>query len=80
MMKIGSSQNFFRTRRNIQNSARNESMSSPRIDDPPGYGPAAFHLPTAYAARLIFAAFEVHKRASALRDFCHDPKNEIPLS
>ena len=42
MMKIGSSQNFFRTRRNIQNSARNESISSPRIDDPPDYGRAAF--------------------------------------
>lgn len=37
------------------------------------------HLPTGYTERLLFAAFEVHKRASALRDFCHDPKNDIPL-
>lgn len=27
--------------------------------------------------RLLFAVYEVEKRASALRDFCHDPKNEI---
>lgn len=30
--------------------------------------------------RLLFAVYEVEKRASALRDFCHDPKNSIPLS
>ena len=44
MMKIGSSQNFFRTRRNIQNSLRNESMSNLGSDDAssPGGTPAAF--------------------------------------
>lgn len=32
IMKIGNSQNFFRTRRNIQNSPRNESISDLRAD------------------------------------------------
>jgi hypothetical protein len=32
IIKTGKSQNFFRTRRNIQNSRRNETMSDLRID------------------------------------------------
>jgi hypothetical protein len=35
------------------------------------------HLPTEFTERLLFAAFEVKKRASDLRDFCHDPKNGV---
>jgi hypothetical protein len=34
-------------------------------------------LPTAFTERLLFTAFEVEKRVSALRDFCHDPKNGV---
>lgn len=37
------------------------------------------HLPAQFTERLLFAAFEVEKRASALRDFIHDPRNNVPL-